>query len=160
MKRIIIDTNVFFSGLLFKGNPNKILIHVLHSMITSSEKIKLIFPEFIYQEILDILKRKNAPEITLLFVESIYEAEGVIKIPMNEIAEHLEKAKAILGEETHEDIPIVAAVLSSNPDYLITGDKKLHKKLGRDLDDPGSPPAKIRSTLVLLPNEAIALLTQ
>nr|MDO8080333.1 putative toxin-antitoxin system toxin component, PIN family [Candidatus Freyarchaeota archaeon] len=160
MKRVIIDTNVLFSGLFFKGNPNKILIHILQNMITSSEKVKLIFPEFIYQEILDILKRINAPEIMFLFVELIYEAESVIKIPTNKITEHLEKAKTILGEEKHKDIPIVAAVLSSNPDYLITGDKKLHKKLGRDLDNPESPPAKIGSTLVILPREATALLSQ
>lgn len=76
--------------------------------LTVSGKIELIFPEFIYQEIVEILREKNAPETTLLIVESIYEARDTIKIPINKIIEYLGEAKAILKEKAQEDLPLVA----------------------------------------------------
>lgn len=41
---------------------------------------------------------------------------------------------------------------------MITGDKKFHKALGRDPDNPESPPAKIGKTLAIFPREALDLI--
>ncbi|MHA1605052.1 MAG: putative toxin-antitoxin system toxin component, PIN family [Candidatus Freyarchaeota archaeon] len=158
MKSAIIDTNVLFSGLLFEGNERKVLERILQGMLTIGEKIEFIFPEFIYQEIVDVLKRKKAPETMLLLVEMMYEAESTIKISINKIIDYIEKAKVLLKSETHKDIPVIASALASNPNYLITGDKRLHRDLGRNINDPNSQPVKIGRTLVIFPKEALNLL--
>ncbi len=115
--RILIDTNILFSALLFPGSkPAKALLYVAqnHEMVLCDRNIS---------ELRDILNRKAPkvlPDAEVLLAEMSYEL-----IPAVDYAEKLIR-DAI-------DQPILNAAIISDVDVILTGDKDF---LSLDLEHP------------------------
>lgn len=113
--KVFLDTNILISGIFFEGNESEILDMVELDLITSEDVI---------DELKKITKKKlkylgnRTLEIALLEVDR---ALFDIDILPREIYEgNILEAKKMI---THKkDIPILAAALYANVDYLITGD--------------------------------------
>ena len=105
--RILIDTNVLFSALLFpESNPAKALLHVAenHEIVLCNQNI---------DEFREIIRRKAVkylPAAEILLAELSYEL-----IPA---AEHTEK---IIRDG--KDQPILNAAMIADIDLILTGDK-------------------------------------
>ncbi len=105
--RILIDTNVLFSALVFPhSKPAEALLHVAenHSIVLCDRNI---------MELRDILERKAPrflPDAEVLFAELSYEL-----IPAVDHAEKLIRDA--------KDQPILNAAIVSDVDIILTGDK-------------------------------------
>ena len=115
--RILIDTNILFSALLFPGSkPAKALLYVAqnHEMVLCDRNIS---------ELRDILNRKAPkvlPDAEVLLAEMSYEL-----IPAVDHAEKLIRDA--------KDQPILNAAIISDVDVILTGDKDF---LSLDLKHP------------------------
>ena len=105
--RILIDTNILFSALLFPGSkPARALLHAAenHSLVLCDRNIA---------ELRDILQRKSPkylPDAEVLLVELSYEL-----IPAVDHAEKLIRDA--------KDQPILNAAIVADVDIILTGDK-------------------------------------
>ena len=115
--RILIDTNILFSALLFPGSkPAKALLYVAqnHEMVLCDRNIS---------ELRDILNRKAPkvlPDAEVLLAEMSYEL-----IPAVDYAEKLIRDA--------KDQPILNAAIISDVDVILTGDRDF---LSLDLEHP------------------------
>ncbi len=115
--RILVDTNILFSALLFpKSKPARALLHVAdkHEMVLCDRNIA---------EIRDILKRKAPkllPDAEVLLAEMSYEL-----IPAVDHAEKLIRDA--------KDQPILNAAIVAGVDIVLTGDKDF---LSLELEHP------------------------
>ncbi len=106
--RILVDTNILFSALLFPhSKPAKALLYIAdnHEIVLCDRNIA---------ELRDILKRKAPkylPDAEVLFAELSYEL-----IPAVDHAEKLIRDA--------KDQPILNAAIVSNIDLILTGDKE------------------------------------
>ena len=117
--RILVDTNVLFSAVIFpKSKPARALLHVAdnHEMVLCDRNIT---------EIRDILKRKAPkylPDAEVLLAEMSYEL-----IPAVDHAEKLIRDA--------KDQPILNAAIVADVDIILTGDKDF---LGLNMEHPKS----------------------
>ena len=115
--RVLIDTNVLFSALLFpKSKPAQALLYIAdnHEMVLCDRNIA---------EIREILKRKAPkflPDAEVLLAEMSYEL-----IPAIDHAEKLIRDA--------KDQPILNAAIVSDVDIILTGDKDF---LSLDMEHP------------------------
>ena len=115
--RILIDTNILFSALVFPhSRPAEALLHVAnhHEMVLCDRNIT---------ELRDILQRKAPrflPDAEVLLAELAYEL-----IPAVDHAEKLIRDA--------KDQPILNAAIVSDVDVILTGDKDF---LSLDMDHP------------------------
>ena len=115
--RILVDTNVLFSALLFpKSKPAQALLYIAdnHEMVLCDRNII---------EIREILKRKAPqflPDAEVLLAEMSYEL-----IPAIDHAEKLIRDA--------KDQPILNAAIVSDVDIILTGDKDF---LSLDMEHP------------------------
>ncbi|MBU0636528.1 putative toxin-antitoxin system toxin component, PIN family [Candidatus Micrarchaeota archaeon] len=117
MLRVLIDTNIFLSGLFFKGNERKIL------EMAALGKIRLFLPEHVLIETQNIIQRKsqcfgNQPQ-ALNMLKQITDKARII--PIREYKAKLPKANKLIRDP--KDAPILAAVMSVQHDYFLSGDK-------------------------------------
>jgi len=113
--RVFIDTNILLSGIFFEGNESKILDLVEIDLLTSEDVVdelrKVVSKKFKY------LKGRTF-EIALEETEKAL--SDIIIIPCTKYSHKLKEAETLI---THKkDIPILAAVLYTKPDYFLTGD--------------------------------------
>lgn len=113
MVRVVIDTNVFVSGLLKSDNP---LSNVVDLFI--EDKINLIISEEVFSEYIKVLlrpelkvKKDNIVRLISIF---ILKAE-IIKV----------KTKLDIIERDPSDNKFLECALDGKVDYIITGDKHL-----------------------------------
>lgn len=115
--RVLIDTNILFSALLFPNSkPAKALLHV-------AENHRIVLCDRNISELRDILSRKGQrylPDAEVLLAELPYEL-----IPSVDHAEKLIRDA--------KDQPILNAAIVAGVDAIITGDKDF---LSLDLDHP------------------------
>jgi len=117
MLRVLIDTNILLSGLFFEGNEEKIL------NAFRLGKIQLIIPEHVLTEAKRNIQKKGTKlgnqEEALRTLESIIQNAKIV--PISTYYSNFEKAKEMIRDP--EDAPILAAVLSAEHDYFVSGDK-------------------------------------
>jgi putative PIN family toxin of toxin-antitoxin system len=108
--RVVIDTNVFISGLNFAGKPGEVLDLLI------KEEIDVLVSPFILSELGSILRKKFG-----------WEDKQVIKVL------ELIKAKAIEVQPKHRvsvikekdaDNRILECAVEGEADYIISGDKR------------------------------------
>jgi len=115
--RVLVDTNVLFSALLFpRSKPAKALLHLAdnHEIVLCDRNIA---------ELRDILKRKAPqylPDAEVLLAEMSYELVPAI--------DHAEK---LIRDA--KDQPILNAAIVSDVDVILTGDKDF---LSLDMEHP------------------------
>lgn len=115
--RILVDTNVLFSAMLFRGSkPAKALLHVsaFHEMMICDRSI---------QELYDILRRK-APK-------ALPDAEVFLSAFSYELIPAIENGSKLIRDA--KDQPILNAAIVSDVDVILTGDKDF---LSLELEHP------------------------
>ncbi len=113
--RVVIDTNVFISAILFKGYPAKLVdlwkknfLKILISKEVLEEYIKVLsYPKF----------QLSKEEIKYIIEKELLPSAEVIKV----------KSKINLIKEDKEDNKFLTLALEGNAHYIISGDKHLLK---------------------------------
>lgn len=109
MIKIVLDTNVFISGLLYGGMSYKIL-----KLITDN-KLQLCASEELAKEVVEKFKAHEASEEQIVDVEKYLRKEGVLSIPT---------IKVTVSRDPKDNYLLELAE-TSEADYLITRDKDL-----------------------------------
>lgn len=108
MHKVIVDTNVFISGIIFGGNPREIITFWL-----TNKYILCLSPE-LKAEILGKLKRKFLlPKEKLQEIEDALDAKSQKYVP---------KTKVTMCKDPQDDFLLELAE-EANADYIISGDK-------------------------------------
>ena len=113
--RIFLDTNILISGIFFEGNESKVL---------DMPEVDLITCEDVVFELKNVTKKKlkyldqRNFEIALLEVDRAL--SDIEILPREKYLEKTSEAEGLIAHE--KDIPILAAALYANADYLLTGD--------------------------------------
>ena len=113
IRRVVLDTNVLISALLFTGEPSKIV-----ELWQRGRFVPLICRET-FEELRAVLKY---PKFSLVpdEIQSIIESEI---LPFFEVVEIKKRVKGICRDP--EDDKFIACAVSGSADFLITGDKDL-----------------------------------
>ncbi|MCC5813923.1 MAG: putative toxin-antitoxin system toxin component, PIN family [Leptospira sp.] len=113
MLRILLDTNIYISAIVFKGKPRKILQDLIE------KKYIGVITKEILEEIEGTLGSKKfslKSDYIHAVTEEIKEISEIIKIkPLNDYFELRDR----------DDFHILEACFSGKVDFLITGDKDL-----------------------------------
>lgn len=112
MRRVVLDTNIIISALLFGGNPRLILLKAING------EMRLGMSPDLLRELREVLLRKKF-NLTEQFVEmTIYEIEGLCDMvfPVN-------KVKVI--DKDPDDDKILECALEYKADIIISGDEHI-----------------------------------
>ena len=113
--RIFLDTNILISGIFFEGNESKVL---------DMPEVDLITCEDVVYELKNVTKKKlkyldqRNFEIALLEVDRAL--SDIEILPKEKYLDKSLEAEVLIAHK--KDIPILAAALYANADYLLTGD--------------------------------------
>ena len=113
MKKVMVDSNIIFSGLLYSGKPSEVLGSL------KRRGFRLLIPADELDEIRTVFKRKVSYKGYLL--------EGFLKMTKAKIIP-TKKYRGLIPAATEliedkKDAPILACALAVKPDYFVTGDK-------------------------------------
>ncbi|MBU2598226.1 MAG: putative toxin-antitoxin system toxin component, PIN family [Actinobacteria bacterium] len=113
INRVVIDTNVLISGILFGGIPEKVLNHARKGTFTS------IISLYILSEFKRVMKQKLNLNSDLInnFIKEI--------ISFSEIIPVIDSKKIWIQDIS--DNPIVETAVKGKANIIVTGDKRLHK---------------------------------
>ena len=117
---VLLDTNILISGLVFSGgNEHRIL------RLAEDGEIILVLPEFVIEEAERVLAERFAGYEALLdiFLSNI----SYILIQWDEFEQLLPQFKGQVRDE--KDVPVLASIIASRPDFAVTGDKALREDL-------------------------------
>ncbi len=132
--KIVLDTNVYVSALLFSGIPDGILELVRES------RLELLVSSSILLELGRILRNKfKFPRREVLYALSEIRRIATVVAP---------KTKVNIVKDDDADNRILECAVDGQADYIITGDKK-HLR----------PLSKYREIKILLPSEFIKEVT-
>jgi predicted nucleic acid-binding protein len=113
--RIFLDTNILISGIFFEGNESKIL---------DMPEVDLITCEDVVYELKNVTKKKlkylDQRNLEIALPEVDRALSDIDILPGEKYLGKSLKAEALIAHE--KDIPILAAALYANADYLLTGD--------------------------------------
>ena len=112
MFKIVLDTNVFISAILFGGQPREVLNAAIEG------RIKLFVSEPILAEITNVLQRKKFNFPADIIPSIINEIEA--------ISDYLHTSENISAiKEDPADNRVLECAVAANSDMIITGDKHL-----------------------------------
>jgi len=120
MLKVLIDTNVVISGIFFRGNERKVLLHLIEG------DFRGVIPQLVAEESLAVLERKfkGHPEMEDA-LELLFSILGSGQVASrDDYRGYYEEACAIIRDE--KDAPILACALYSNVDLIVTGDRDFH----------------------------------
>ena len=113
--KVFVDTNILLSGIFFKGNESMILDLVELDLVTSEDIIDEL--KKVVGKKLKYLKERT---FEIAFAETEKALSDIAVIPRIKYNHKLKDAEILIKHK--KDIPILAAVLYSKPDYFLTGD--------------------------------------
>ena len=133
MLRVVLDTNVYISAILFGGKPEEI------RKFANDGTIEILVSEAIISEIAEVLRRKFDWESWQIsqVIDEIREMATLI-IPRQSIS---------LIEENDADNRVLECALEGNARYIVSGDKR-HLL----------PLVKYKETAILTPDKFLRLL--
>ena len=108
--KIVVDTSVYISAILFGGNPEKI------RKLSKEKKIELLVSEAIIAEIAKILRKKfdwKSWQISKL-IDEIRET-AILVIPRQTLS---------VIKEDEDDNRVLECAVEGKAQYIITGDKR------------------------------------
>ena len=119
--RIVLDTNVVISALLWRGTPYQLLDAVRRSNAQLYSSTSLL------EELADVLTRSTTTKRLVLIGKSAAEvlADYVEAV---ELAEPTAVPRVILNDP--DDDQVIAAVLAAKADLIVSGDRKHLLSLG------------------------------
>jgi uncharacterized protein len=115
--KAVVDTNVLVSGLLWPGNPSRLLDAILDN------RLEFCTTEELLAELRDVLHRPRlAKQIAERGLDAVWSCEFI-----RERCLILVPAKPIDVPELRDrkDLPVLAAAVAAGADLIITGDKDL-----------------------------------
>ena len=121
--RLVLDTNVLFSAIRYRGKPLELL--------EEAEKrgVEIIIPEYVYDELKEVFGRQG---IDFTLVRGFLATYTNITIVEREFSEELiELARRVVTDRKDRPIFIYTLILRKEkpPTYLVTGDKALRDAL-------------------------------
>lgn len=124
--KVLLDSNVLFSGLGFIGNENKVI------WLAVLGRIKLVVSDYILLESRKNIEKKftgDRQKDALEVLERLIISEALQVKRKEKYLVHLEDARALINEK---DSPILACAMLEDIDILITGDRSFHTKKVKD----------------------------
>ena len=120
--RIVLDTNVVLSALLWRGTP-----HHLLAAIGQRSNIQLYSSTALLEELADVLTRPSATKRLALIGRSAREvlADFVEAI---ELVEPASVPRMVVGDV--DDDQVIAAAIAARADLIVSGDRKHLLPLG------------------------------
>jgi putative PIN family toxin of toxin-antitoxin system len=114
--RIVLDTNVVLSALLWRGTP-----HHLLAAIGQRSSIQLYSSTALLEELADVLTRPSATKRLALIGRSAREvlADYVEAI---ELVEPASVPRVVVGDV--DDDQVIAAAVAARADLIVSGDRK------------------------------------
>ncbi len=113
--RIFLDTNILISGIFFEGNESEIL---------DMPEVELITCEDVVYELKSVTKKKlrylDQRNLEIALIEVDRALSDIEILPKEKYLDKSSEAQGLIAHK--KDIPILAAVLYANADYLLTGD--------------------------------------
>ncbi len=114
MLKVVIDTNIFVSGVLVEeGNPFVVL-----KVWKRTRKYQLFVTEEIIQEILTVMKRLNINADIITDWDKVIRENAIQVVPIRKI-------KAIKDDPS--DNKFLECAVESQADYIVSGDKHLKR---------------------------------
>lgn len=115
--RAVVDTNTLVSGLLWRGNPSRILDAIFDN------RVELCLTEELLAELSDVLRR---PRLAKQVAERGLDADWSCSF-IRERCSVLAPAASLEVPELRDrkDLPVLAAAQAAAVDLIITGDKDL-----------------------------------
>lgn len=106
--KVLIDTNVWISALLYGGEPERLIR-------SCKQHCKIVISDYIVDETLNYLKQIGAP----------YKWRNSLEKLIKQICLSVEPEDLPVISRDIKDDPVIAAAIVGACDYLITGDKDL-----------------------------------
>jgi putative PIN family toxin of toxin-antitoxin system len=113
MKKVMVDSNILFSGLLYSGKPSEIL------RLLGKRRLRLLIPADEFDEIRAVFRKKVSYREYLL--DSFLKMTRARIISSKRYRGLIPSAARLIKDK--KDAPILACALAVRPDYFITGDK-------------------------------------
>ena len=119
--RVLLDTNIIVSGLVFKGGNE---YHLLR--LAAEGRFVLVLPEFVVWESERILRTRfgGFEALFSLFVDKVPYVE---KVSFDSLDDLVDEYSGVLRDE--DDLPILVSVVQVCPDFVVTGDLGLREDL-------------------------------
>ena len=118
--RLVLDTNVLISGLLYPGGPPSRLVKAWRA-----GAFDLVISDFVIDELTRIWthlasRLKASPNALADFIDTIGVRAELLRIDAAMLAQ-----ASTAGLRDPDDLPVLALLIGSGADYLVTGDKDL-----------------------------------
>jgi putative PIN family toxin of toxin-antitoxin system len=118
--RLVLDTNVLISGLLYPGGPPSRLVKAWRA-----GAFDLVISDFVIDELTRIWthlasRLKASPNDLADFIDTIGVRAELLRIDATMLAQ-----ASTAGLRDPDDLPVLALLIGSSADYLVTGDKDL-----------------------------------
>lgn len=113
MVRVVLDTNIFISGIFWRGNPYKIL------RMCFSHELSLITSLAIIEELQDVLRTEKKFELE----EDDISLYVWLLLSHSILVEPVQKISAV--KDDPEDNKILECAVEGKVDYIISGDSHL-----------------------------------
>ena len=118
--RVVLDTNVLVSGLLYPGGPPSRIVAAWRN-----DAFELVASDFLLEELQRIFQHL-APRLKKVGFEA---ADFLDALCLRAHGVHLDAAllacAAEAGVRDPNDVPVLAMLIGSEADWLVTGDKDL-----------------------------------
>jgi putative PIN family toxin of toxin-antitoxin system len=120
--RIVLDTNVVLSALLWRGTPHQLL-----TTISQRADIQLYSSAALLEELADVLMRASASKRLALIGTS---AQTVLAdyIEVIQLVEPASVPRVVAGDA--DDDQVIAAAVAARADLIVSGDRKHLLPLG------------------------------
>jgi len=118
--RLVLDTKVLISGLLYPGGPPSRLVKAWRA-----GAFDLVISDFVIDELTRIWthlasRLKASPNDLADFIDTIGLRAELLRIDATMLAQ-----ASTAGLRDPDDLPVLALLIGSGADYLVTGDKDL-----------------------------------
>jgi len=118
--RLVLDTNVLVSGLLYPGGPPSRLVRAWRA-----GAFDLAISDFVIEELTRIWahlaqRLKVSPNDLADFIDTIALRAELLRIDAAMVAQ-----ASTAGLRDSNDLPVLALLIGSGADYLVSGDKDL-----------------------------------
>ncbi len=116
--KVVLDTNIWLSGIFWQGNPYKII------KLAEQKKIEIVISRPIIEEIVEVLNRDSRfqkfIEDRKIAIKGLIETILFISTLINK-----PKTKINFVAEDPEDNKILEAAVEGNADCIVSGDRHL-----------------------------------
>lgn len=120
--RIVLDTNVVFSALLWRGTPFRLL-----EAVQQRPSIQLYSSTALLEELTDVLTRPSATQ-RLALIDKTVATVLADYVEVIELVAPIEVPRVVPGDV--DDDQVVAAAVAAQADLLVSGDRKHLLPLG------------------------------